>query len=75
LDDNEQEKFKNDVVITGNLPIEAANVGSVVSFLKKSCDTTIQPTSITNFSLSKTKNGLNMLKVTISNSSERVELF
>jgi regulator of replication initiation timing len=73
LDDQEQMKLKNDVIVTGNFEVENSSA-SMANFLKKTCDVNINPASITKVATTKNKMGQNMVRMTIVNSAERIAL-
>ena len=74
LDDSEQIKLKDEVVVTGNLQVESLSSVNLANYFKKSCDVTITPASITKISPSKNKMGQTVVRMTIANSAERVTL-
>lgn len=74
FEDHEQEKLKDEIVITGTFQIEPLNPANIASFLHKTCETSVQPSSITNFVSFKNKTGQTSIKLSVSNGAERLSL-
>jgi regulator of replication initiation timing len=74
LDGLEQDKLKDDIVISGGFHIEPLTPNNISAFIQKNCEASVSPNSITNFYSSKNKKGDSMLKVTVTNREERISL-
>ncbi len=67
VDNSEQQRLRDDLVITGDFQIEPLSPANISSFDKKSCGTELPSSSITNCYATKSKQGKTVLNVTISN--------
>jgi len=76
LDSLEQDKLKDDVIITIKFEVSPLSPASISSFVNSQSGgaVSVSPNSITNFHAIKTKQGDTVLKVSISNQSERISL-
>ncbi len=71
LDNAEQLKLKDNVVITGKFELpESATVTNLVSFIHKTANVVISPAAVSNIASFKNKQGLSVVKASISNIKE-----
>jgi predicted nuclease with TOPRIM domain len=64
-DDLEQEKIKDEVIVTGIFEIQPLTASGFSSMLKKTCNTDIDPSTISKISSFKNKKGLSVVKITL----------
>jgi hypothetical protein len=74
VDELEQNKIKDDVIVTGSFEVEALNSQAVANFLKKTCEADIAPDCITKISSFKNKKGQTVVKMSIPNVSAKISL-
>jgi hypothetical protein len=75
IDQMEQDKYKDDIVITGDFEIPSVSPITISSFLHKMCpSSSISHASISSFFLSKNKTGQSLLKLTVKDRTEKISV-
>jgi len=74
LDQIDQDKLKDDVVITGSFELTAPSPTTISTFVKNHCNSTVSPNSISSFYATKSNKNETILKLTITHKGERIGL-